>query len=193
MHDTLISFIQGHATTPLTEQEIAVVKELFVPRKYRKGQFFLQEGEICKNYGFIVNGAMRQYAVDEKGTENILGLQIENWWCGDRDSYFKEQPSIYNIDAWENSELLLISKENIDRMVAIPAFIEMRIKLDDNHSIANQKRLLCHIGASAEKRYENFLQHYPQFLERFPLRMIASFLGITKETLSRIRRHAGNS
>lgn len=168
--------------------DIAVIKEVFIPKKLRKRQFLLQEGEVCKSLGFIVRGAVRQYAVDDKGAEHIVDLAIENWWIGDRDSYFREQPSIYNIDAWENTELLLIHKDHLGRLHTIPAFVEMRMKLDENYSIASQKRLLCHISANAEKRYEDFLKSCPEFIERFPLHIIASFLGITKETLSRIRR-----
>jgi len=188
MHKKLISFIQGHGTTPLSEQEIAVIIEIFTLRKFRKGQLLLREGEVCKALGFIVKGAVRQFAVDDKGTENIIGLQIENWFTGDRDSYFREQPSIYNIQAWENCEILFVHKDDLNRLNTITAFTEMRTKLDENNSIASQKRLLSHISHSADKRYEDFLQNQPQLAQRFPLHVIASFLGITKETLSRIRR-----
>jgi CRP-like cAMP-binding protein len=188
MHNTLITFINAHAVTPLTDKDIGIINEVFILKKLRKRQCLLQEGEICKNLGFILKGAVRQYAVDEKGAENTVSLAIENWWTGDRDSFFREQPSIYNIDAWEETELLLFHKDNLDRLLTIPAFVEMRIKLDENYSIASQKRLLSYISMTAEKRYENLLKSYPQFIERFPLHIIASYLGITKETLSRIRR-----
>lgn len=190
MHKTLITFIQAHAVAPLREMDIAVINEVFVPKKLRKRQFLLQEGEVCKNLGFIVRGAVRQYTVDEKGAEHIVSLAIENWWTGDRDSYFREQPSIYNIDAWEETELLMVHKDRIGRLLGIPAFVEMRIKLDENYSAASQKRLLSYISMDAEKRYEDFLKSYPQLTERFPLHIIASYLGITKETLSRIRRQS---
>jgi len=188
MHKTLLTFINAHAVTPLTDKDIGIINEVFILKKLRKRQCLLQEGEICKSLGFILRGAVRQYAVDEKGAENTVSLAIENWWTGDRDSFFREQPSIYNIDAWEETELLLFHKDNLDRLLTIPAFVEMRIKLDENYSIASQKRLLSYISMTAEKRYENLLKSYPQFIERFPLHIIASYLGITKETLSRIRR-----
>jgi hypothetical protein len=127
--------------------------------------------------------------VDEKGHEHILNLCIENWWTSDRESFQKQTPSIYNIDAWEDTDLLMLPRDNgyYDRVNSIPAFNEMRIKLDDNHHMANQRRLLSSINQPAERRYEELAETYPAFLQRFPQHIIASYLGITKETLSRIR------
>lgn len=190
MHKKLIAFIQAYSLTPLTDKDITAIHKAFIPKKLRKRQFLLQEGEVCKCYGFIISGAVRQYTIDERGVEHTLSLAIENWWAGDRDSYFREQPSIYNIDACEETDLLLISREGLDRLLSIPAFVEMRIKLDENHSIASQKRLLSYISMNAEQRYADLLKSHPQFIERFPSRIIASYLGITKETLSRVRRYS---
>ena len=188
MHEAILDYIQNHAITQLTNDQKEVIREVFIPRRYRKGQYLLQQGDVCKCMGFIVKGAMHQYALDDKGGEITISLPIENWFAGDRDSFYRETPSIYSVEAWEDCDLLLLPKVNLHRLLQIPAFIEMRIKLDENHTIATQKRLLSQIGAGAEKRYEDFLLAYPQLANRFPQRMVASFLGITKETLSRIRR-----
>src|SRR5436190_23056498 len=110
MHDTLIKYINSFATSPLTESEIEVIKQTFIPKKFRKRQYLLQEGEVCKYMAFIVKGAMRQYSVDEKGAEHIVRLAIENWWAGDRESYSMLTPSIYFIDAWEDTDALLITR-----------------------------------------------------------------------------------
>src|SRR5258705_13263648 len=87
MHEPLIQYIQNHSTTPLPEEAIEIIKDLFVPKKIRKRQYFLQEGEVCKYFAFIIKGAMRQYFVDDKGVERIIQLAIENWWVGDRESW----------------------------------------------------------------------------------------------------------
>lgn len=187
MHDTLIKYIQQHSVTPLTENDVALIKQLFIHKKLRKRQFLLQEDDICKYMGFIIKGALRQYTVDDKGTEHIVGLQIENWWTGDRESYFKNTPSIYNIDAWEETDILLLPRAGLDSMNSICTFLEMRIKLDENYAVASQKRLLLSMSQNAEYRYEQLIHSYPEFLQRFPQHIIASYLGITKETLSRIR------
>src|SRR3989442_15121277 len=110
MHESLIRYINSYISTPLTDSEVELIKNTFVPKKIRKRQYFLQEGEVCKYGGFIVKGAMRQYSVDDKGAEHIVRLFIENWWVADRESYIMLTPSVYNIDAWENTDVLLITR-----------------------------------------------------------------------------------
>ena len=189
MFDSLLSYIKNHSVTPLTGSDIEVIQDAFVPKKIRKRQYLLQEGQVCKYAAFIVKGAMRQYSVDEKGVEHIIRLCIENWWVLDRESWSKGTPSVYNIDAWEDSDLLLIT--NIDHLshLGIPAVNEMILKMDENFAIATQKRLSS-LSLSAEERYAELVKVYPEFLQRFPQHIIASYLGITKETLSRIRSYA---
>jgi CRP-like cAMP-binding protein len=193
MHESLIKYIENYAGMPLTENEIEVVKNTFVPKKLRKRQYFLQQGEVCKYSAFIVKGAMRQYSVDDKGAEHIVRLSIDNWWAGDRESFIMLTPSIYNIDAWEDPEMLLLTRADfLERLSSIPAIVEMAKKLDERYFIATEKRLNASISFPAEKRYSDFSNAYPELLQRFPQHIIASYLGITKETLSRIRRQAAN-
>jgi CRP-like cAMP-binding protein len=134
---------------------------------------------------------MRQYAVDDKGMEHIVYLAIENWWVGDRESWVMLTASAYNIDAWEETEILVVTRANLlELLQQIPAMNEMVKSMDEKHAIATQKRLTASISLSAEKRYEDFVNRYPDFLQRFPQHIIASYLGIAKETLSRIRHQA---
>jgi len=191
MHDALIEYIEMHSVTPMTENDIRIIKTTFTPRRIRKRQYFLQEGEVCEHMGFIVKGAMRQYSVDEKGIEHIVRLPIENWWVGDRESHHMLTPSGYNIDAWEDTDLLQISRpDTLTFLYTIPAINEMSRILDERYSFAAQKRLNDHISLSAEKRYASLETTYPELIQRFPQHIIASYLGITKETLSRIRKQA---
>ena len=191
MHDSLIKYINSYISTPLIESQIELIKETIVPKRFRKKQFFLQEGEVCKYAAFIVKGAMRQHRVDDKGVEHIIHLYIENWWAVDRESFIMLTPSIYNIDAWEATDVLLMTKADYVKLSKpIPALIEMSRNLDDRNYIATQKRLNASISLSAEKRYEDFVSYYPEFLQRFPQHIIASYLGITKVTLSRVRKSA---
>ena len=191
MHDSLIKHINSYTSTPLTDSEEDLIKNIFVPKKIRKKQYFLQEGQVCKYSAFIVKGAMRQYSVDDKGAEHIVRLSIENWWAVDRESFVMLTPSVYNIDAWEDTEVLLITKsESLVLLDQIPVLAEWTRKLDENHAFAAQRRLSASISFSAEKRYSDFANTYPEFLQRFPQHMIASYLGITKETLSRIRHQS---
>lgn len=157
----------------------------------RKKQYFLQEGEVCKFMGFIVKGAMRQYSVDDKGIEHIVNLSIENWWVGDRESWVMLTPSVYNIDAWEDTEMLVITRADfLELLNHVPVLHEVIKSIDEKHAIATQKRLTASISLPAEKRYADFASRYPDLLQRFPQHLIASYLGITKETLSRVRKRA---
>jgi CRP-like cAMP-binding protein len=191
MHEAILKYIKDYTSTTLTSGEEELIRKAFVPKKIRKKQYLLQEGEVCKHFAFIVKGAMRQYSVDEKGVEHIVQLAVENWWVGDRESFVMLTPSIYNIDAWEDTEVLLITQAEIQNLFQqVPAMVQMTRHMDDRNSIANQRRLNAAISYSAEKRYAEFAQCHPDFLQRFPQHLIASYLGITKETLSRIRKQA---
>jgi CRP-like cAMP-binding protein len=189
MHEKLIAYIRQYANLSLTSEEQDLIVATFQPKKLRKKQYFLQEGDVCKYAGFIVKGAMRQYSVDDKGAEHIVHLLIENYWANDRESSTMLTPSKYNIDAWEDTELLIITRaEMLDLMEKIPAMAQMIYLMDERNAISNQRRLNSTISNTAEKRYEEFASNHPQFIQRFPQHIIASFLGITKETLSRIRK-----
>src|SRR5476649_2224552 len=101
MYEALFTYIRSKSTTPLTDEDVSLLKSILVPKKFRKGQYLLVEGDVCKLGGFIVKGAMRQYSLDDKGSEHIIQLLLENWWVGDRESFEKETPSPFYIDAWE--------------------------------------------------------------------------------------------
>jgi CRP-like cAMP-binding protein len=169
MHESLIAYIKRYSATPLTEAEIEVIKESFVPKKFRKRQYLLQEGQVCKHGAFIVKGAMRKYSVDDKGVEHIISLYIENWWPFDRESYVMLTPSAVNIDAWEDTEVLLVTQADfVSRLSSIPAVNEMTRKMDDNYSIAAQKRVASSISLSAEERYSTLIKPTRNFCSAFP-------------------------
>ena len=191
MHEKLIEHIKNHSTTPLTAANIEGIKKSFILKKLRKRQFLSQEGEVCKYIAFIVKGAMRKYSVDDKGAEHIVSLSIENWWIGDRESFTKLTPTQYNIDAWEDTDILIATREDFLSFVnPIAAVSEMQRELDYRHALALQKRIGSNISQSAEKRYYDLVSTYPEFVNRFPQHLIASYLGVTKETLSRVRHNA---
>jgi CRP-like cAMP-binding protein len=188
MFESFIKYINSYTTAPLTEDEIELIQGFFIPKKFRKRQYFLQEGEVCKYTAFITKGAMRQYRVDDKGEEHIIRLFIENWWASDRESLMNKTPSIYFIDAWEDTEVLLVTKSDLGDLVdRIHTLTEWVRKLDANFAIASQKRISAAISLSAEERYHDLEKTNPSFLQRFPQHIIASYLGINRETLSRIR------
>jgi CRP-like cAMP-binding protein len=187
----LFNYIKEYASTSISEEDFDIFLSHFIKKKIRKKQYLLEDGEICKYFAFIVKGAMRKYYIDEKGIEHIVNLYIENWWAGDRESFVMSTPSIYHIDAWEDCEVLLITRESVLELTQqFPAFNELLLKLDERNNIATQRRITSSISFTAEKRYADFVDCHPYFLHRFPQHIIASYLGITKDTLSRVRRKA---
>lgn len=191
MYDTFITYIQTLLSTQLTEDDISAVKQAFTPKKLRKHQYLLQEGEICQFTGFVVKGALKQYTIDENGKENILSLYIENWWAGDRESAMNGTPSPYYIDAWEETELLLTTIDSYKEHLSSRPFMADLIRvLSERQSLQLLKRVHATKTLTAESRLADLEKNYPEFLQRFPQHIIASYLGMTKETLSRIRAQA---
>src|SRR5580658_8715010 len=132
MYEILYKYINRFTATPLTGNEMELIKNAFVLKKIRKRQYLLQEGEVCKYLAFIIKGAMRQYRVNDKGTEHTMALLIENWWAGDRESFSMLKPSAYNIDAWEDTDALLITKPELKNLLKqIPAMVDMKKKLGE--------------------------------------------------------------
>src|ERR1700749_5046200 len=152
MYDALINYLNGYSKTPLSGNEIDLIQTVVTPRKLRKRQYFLQEGEVCRLTAFIVKGAMRKYRVDDKGEEHILRLYIENWWATDRESEMKGVPSGYFIDAWEETDCLIATKADLRYLVdRIPAMNKWVRTLDDKYAIATQRRIEAAISLSAEE------------------------------------------
>ena len=154
-----------------------------------KGDFLLRKGEFCKNTFFVEKGLLRLYSIDEDGKEHIIQFAPENWFVADRESIYFNQPSHYFIQALENTKTLLLdekfitklSKENI-------SFLEFNNRLLNNHIRHLQQRINLLLSASAETRYLDFIKLYPDILLRVPQTMVASYLGITPESLSRVRK-----
>ncbi len=188
MKEALQTYLQERKVI-LTEEQFNHWSSLFIPKKMKKGEFLLNEGEVCKYTAFVVKGCLRLYTIDNKGKEHIMQFAPENWWISDMDSFAKGTPSVYFIDALEGSEVLLIDFPSQDKSLnQIPKLALFFQQLMQNRQTASQKRIIFSMSASAEDRYLDFLKTYPSFTQRVPQHMIASYLGITPESLSRIRK-----
>lgn len=172
----------------ITEEEFEFAKTLFIPKKLRRKRFLLQDGDPCIYTTFVEKGLLRSYTIDEKGNEHILQFGMQGWWMGDLYSFLTGEPSEYNIEALEDSELLLITKPSWDLLLdEVPAFERYFRILIQNNLIATQRRLMRTMTTTAEERYQKLLQDFPDIVHKVPQHMIASYIGITRETLSRLR------
>jgi CRP-like cAMP-binding protein len=184
-------YIDQYTGETITNDEFELVKKAFTPKRIRKKQYLLQEGDVCKYLSFILKGAMRQYSIDEKDNEHIVRFGIENWWMADRESFELSTPTIYNIDALEDCEVIQVTHAHLAALKQnVPAINTLTEALEKRSYIAAQKRLTAAISLTAEEKYHNLFKTHPVFFQRFPQAMIASYLGISPETLSRIRKNA---
>lgn len=186
MHEYLYQKLKEKIS--ITDEEFEYVKTLFLPKKLRKKHFILQEGDISKYTIFVEKGILRTFMIDDKGNEHTLQFAMEGWWAADLYSFFTNEPSNFFIEALEDCELLLISKASYDELLdKVPAFERYFRILLQNNLIATQKRLMKSLSETAEEKYLHLVSTYPDLLQRVPQILIASFIGITPETLSRIR------
>lgn len=173
---------------PLNDEEKKLISTYFKPRLYRKKQYVLQEGDICKQFNFVVRGCLRMYKVDEKGNIHIIQFATKNWWMVELGSFHSKSPSELNIEALENTLVLQISHSNLISLYKqAPKFDRIFRVLTENSFVTLQKRLLQNISSTAEERYQVFIETYPHLANRLSQVQIASFLGITPEFLSRLR------
>jgi CRP-like cAMP-binding protein len=184
----LVQYTTQLLLRPLTGPEQEVLKLVFRPKRVKKHQYLLQEGEVCKTLNFITRGAVRQYTVDAAGKEHILGLYLENWWVGDRESLINGTPSPYFLQAQEPTEMLVATRDDMMHYhTRMPFMAEMNRVLTDRHVMHLLKRVHAANTMTAEQRLAELERNYPAFLQRFPQHVVASYLGMTKETFSRIR------
>jgi CRP/FNR family transcriptional regulator, anaerobic regulatory protein len=179
---------------PLENEEVDAIKKVFKERRVKRRQFILQEGDVCTLNTFVVEGCFRMYFVDEKGKEHNIQFAVENWWIGDIGSFHSEEPSKLHIEAIENSVILQIKKQDqLNLFVNYPKFNQIFRVFTENALVTYQRRVLQNISSTAEERYLDFLKRYPFFFNRISNVQIASFLGVTPEFLSTIRKKIAKS
>ena len=154
-----------------------------------KGDFLLRQGEKCKHSFFVESGLLKQYSIDEKGKEHIIQFAPEKWFISDRESVYFDNPSNYFIQAIEDTKVFVLDELFFQELsLSHPNFLDYNNRLLHNHIRHLQKRITQLLSATAEQRYLDFIQVYPDISLRVPQTMIASYLGITPESLSRVRK-----
>ena len=149
----------------------------------------MQEGDVCRTIAFVEKGMLRSFITEEDGTERIMQFALEGWFISDLYSFLTGESATYNIEALEDSEIAVMSKESHEELLKqCPKYETFHRQLITSAYIALQKRLSSIISYTLEERYEAFMAQYPQIAQRVPQHMIASYMGLTPETLSRVRK-----
>jgi len=186
--DVLHAFFKARVT--ITDDEFALMRSVMVPRSLASGAFLLRAGEIAQQAAFVANGCLRSYTVDSKGKEHIVQFAPETYWLADTTSLMTRAPSQFFFEAIEDSDLLLLDGPGHERLVRdVRGYAESFRTGLQKHAAAKDRRIVSAMSASAEERYLEFLNTYPSIVTRVPQWMLASYLGISPETLSRIRKN----
>ncbi|MFG6685953.1 Crp/Fnr family transcriptional regulator [Mariniflexile sp. HNIBRBA6329] len=184
--DPLLKYINNYID--LTDDEIAFLISKLIIRKYLKGQYIVQQGDICKYECFVLKGCTKTFYVDKEGQEHILMFSIEDWWTSDMGSFITQTPADFNVQCLENSELVMFSYDIIEDLYReIPKLERFFRQIIERAFVASQKRIVRSFSLTAKEQYLYFRDQYPLIEQRIPQYMIASYLGITKEFLSKIK------
>lgn len=166
-------------------------QELFLSalkhRTLRRKEFLLQEGERCRHDHFVIKGSLRQYETDEEGRDNVMQFAFEDWWIGDWYSMLTGTPTVFNIDALEDTEVLMIEKTRLDELFLEIPKLERYFRIIMQHAFVALQHRILFLQKSAEERYADFYSRYGHFEQRVAQQHIASYLGISRETLNRIK------
>lgn len=187
MHELLIAHLRE--TVPLTDREVRLVEESFTGKQLKRRDMLLQAGDPSNHMRFIAGGCLRVFFLDAEAREHILQFGIEGWWVNDLYSYLTQTPAQYFIQAVEDSTVLQVHRDVLEQLFDQAPMIErfFRLKIQTAY-VALQERTIKGISDSAEKRYLDFQKQYRALEQRLPQYMIASYLGITPEHLSAIRK-----
>lgn len=187
MGSVLYKSIQSKAA--ITPQDFEIIEAALSPKFLRKKKILLAEGEICRQVAFVNSGCLRSYSVDANGNEHVVQLAMPNHWVADLYSFLNQTPSTLYIDAIDDSEILLLPHNKMEDLYKQVPCLERYFRiLFQNAYLNTQQRLNSALSIGAEERYKNLMTEHPEILQKVPLGYIASYLGITPESLSRIRK-----
>lgn len=186
-YDSLITYIEDYIS--INDKEIEILKSLTRIKKVRRRQFVVEQGEVCRYENYVVEGCLRCYHLDDEGQEHIVQFAVEDWWISDLQSFLTQSPAKFSVDALEPSVLIQFGHNELQELyVKIPKLERFFRLIIQNAFVASQKRIVASYSKDAGKRYIEFRNRYPNIEKRVPQYMVASYLGITPEFLSKIRR-----
>jgi CRP-like cAMP-binding protein len=184
--DIFLGYIKKHID--LNENEESIILSKIKERKYLKNQFLVQQGDVCRYICFIVSGCVRSYHIDDDGNEHTVSFSIENWWSSDMGSFITQKPADYNVECIEPTSLIQFDSVLMEELYkTIPKLERVFRIITQNALVSAQRRVVNTFSKTARERFEIFRENYPELEQRIPQYMIASYLGVTKEFLSKIK------
>lgn len=190
--ESFFKYLNQHVK--LNEEEVSLLHSKAISRTYLKNQYIVQAGDICRYQTFIISGITRTFCLDQNGTEHVLSFGIENWWVGDLSSFITQEPADFNVQCLNNTEVVQISFDGMESLFQeLPKMERFFRLIVEKAYTKSQKRIVSNFSFSAKERYLQFLEEYPEIAKRVPQYMLASYLGITKEFLSKIRNEISKS
>lgn len=174
---------------PFSTEEIDTIYSYMKVRTFQKKEHLLLEGEVCSHYYFILSGLVRSYLIDDKAQEKIVRFGIENWWITEHTSFYETSPSRYYIQALEPTQVLTLSKRHLEQLFdSVPKLERVFRIILEKLLTALIKKHEIYEKMSSREHYEEFLRNLPEFSTRIPQYMLASYLDITPEYLSSLRK-----
>jgi len=173
--------------TPLNDEEFAYIATFFTPKKVKKHQYLIQEGDQANFEYLIISGIFRMFYLDNEGKEHIVQFAGENWWMADYQAYFSQQQAKLHITCMEEGEVLCLKLHGREKLAADLHKMEhfFRVKLTRGY-VAQQRRIISLLSGTPQQRYEEFNDLYPHMIQKIPKKYIAEYLGVSRETLSRL-------
>jgi CRP-like cAMP-binding protein len=188
--DLLLNNISKYIHLTGAEQELFI--SMLQQKSYKRKQFILTDGDICKNSTFVTKGCLRGFTVDKNGNEHVLSFAPPGWWIADMYSLISQKPGILSIEALEDTDTILLSKTNQEKLyLEVPKFERFFRILTEKSLVANQQRITDNMSLTAEERYSIFCKRYPTLIDYLPQKQIASYIGVTPEFFSRMRNRRG--
>jgi CRP-like cAMP-binding protein len=185
MHEKLRQHIER--VTPLTDDEFAFVITHFTQKRFRRHQFLIEAGEPVRYVYFVLSGLLKLVYTDDSGKEHIVSFAMDDWWESDFQAYYTQTAATFSLDCIEDTEVLCLSLDDYKKLGnSLPKIERFFLQKSILGSIASQQRILSLLTTNAKERYEQLLKQQPSLIQRVPKTMLASYLGVSRETLSRL-------
>ncbi|WP_158824846.1 Crp/Fnr family transcriptional regulator [Mucilaginibacter lacusdianchii] len=185
--DLILNNIGKHIN--LSDDEKQLFTSLLVPKQIKRKKHLIAEGDVCKHSAFVTSGCLRGYTLDVNGFEHVLSFAPQGWWMADIYSLITQLPGILNIEALEDTEMLMLSKASQEKLYTqVPKFERFFRILTENALVASQQRLIDNLSLTAAERYARFCKRYPTLIYHLPQKQIAAYIGVTPEFFSKMRK-----